>query len=360
MGTTTQATMAPGMGSPNMRNSFPAPPSLPAAKQRNRWAAGLGSLCLASGLAFPGFPAVSACAQQTPSSAVSQSTAQSPDQGAEPTPAPASINIGPGDLLDIVVFDASELSGHVRVTQDGFANLPVLGRVDLNGLTADQAARKLEVEFRTRNLLLEPHVTVFIEEYASQGATISGEVRQPGIYPTLGKRRMLDMLALAGGVSSTAGKTVSIIRRDDPTHPLTIALQASPAHLDLQENPAIQPGDTIIVAKAGVVYIVGDVGKPGGFLVDNNQRLSTAQALALAGGADRTASLSKTRLIRRVDGGHEEFMIDLAKLLKGQQADLMLNDGDIIWVPSSQFKTFGYRGIEAAIAITTGLAIYNH
>jgi polysaccharide biosynthesis/export protein len=269
------------------------------------------------------------------------------------------IDLGPGDLLDIEVFDTPELSTHIRVTQDGFANLPVLGRIELAGLSADEAARTIEDELRHRNLLLEPHVTVFITEYASQGATVSGEVREPGIYPTLGKRRMLDMLAIAGGLSATAGKTVSIIHRDDPDHPQNVALQASPAHLGAQLNPEIFPGDTIVVAKAGVVYIVGDVAKAGGFLVDNNEPLSTAQALALAGGPDRTASLSKTRLIRKVDGGRQEYVLDLAKLLKGEQADLPLKDGDIIWVPSSQLKTFGYRGIEAAIAITTGLIIYN-
>ncbi len=268
------------------------------------------------------------------------------------------IVIGPGDLLDVVIFDNPDLSGHVRVTQDGFANLPVIGRIDLNGLNADQAARRLETDFRARNLLLEPHVTVFILEYASQGATVSGEIRQPGVYPTLGRRRLLDMLAIAGGLSSTAGKQVSIIHRDDPAHPQLIALQSTVDRLAMQENPETQPGDTIVVGKAGVVYIVGDVGKPGGFLVDNNERLSTAQALALAGGANRTASLSKTRLIRKVDGGRQEYVLDLSKLLKGEQADLKLNDGDILWVPSSQLKTFGYRGIEAAIAITTGLAVY--
>jgi polysaccharide export outer membrane protein len=298
-----------------------------------------------------------------PAAAQTSAEPPSPTGAAATTPSPAAqspaIAVGPGDLLDVVVFDTPEMSGHVRVTQDGFANLPVLGRIDLNGLSADQAARRIESELRQRNLLLEPHVTVFIVEYASQGATVSGEVRQPGIYPTLGRRSLLDMLAIAGGVSPTAGKVATIIHRDDPSHPSNIALQGTPQHLAAQENPVISPGDTIVVAKAGVVYIVGDVGKPGGFLVDNNERLSTAQALALAGGANRTASLSKTRLIRRVDGGRQEYTLDLAKLLKGQQADLKLSDGDILWVPSSQLKTFGYRGIEAAIAITTGLVIYN-
>jgi polysaccharide export outer membrane protein len=295
-------------------------------------------------------------AQDTATPVTGQS---STPESSQPRASPA-IDIGPGDLLDIVVFDTPELSSHVRVTQDGFANLPVIGRIDLNGLNADQAARRLESQFRARNLLLEPHVTVFIVEYASQGATISGEVRQPGIYPTLGRRRLLDMIAIAGGISPTAGKTASIIRRDDPTHPLNVALQSTADHLSAQENPDILPGDTIVIAKAGVVYILGDIGKPGGFLVDNNERLSTAQALALAGGPNRTAALSKTRLIRKVDGGRQEYMLDLAKLLKGQQADLKLNDGDIIWVPSSNVKTFGYRGIEAAISIATGIVVYRN
>lgn len=285
-------------------------------------------------------------------------TAPPAENAAQPQSTPA-IEIGPGDLLDVIVFDTPELSGHLRVTQDGFINMPVLGRVDLNGLNTDQAARKLEAEMRSRNLMKEPHITVFIVEYASQGATVSGEVRTPGVYPTLGQRRLLDMLAVAGGITPTAGKIVSIIHRDDPNHPEDIQLQGTPAKLAAQKNPQILPGDTVIVAKAGVVYVVGDVGKPGGFLVDNNERLSTAQALALAGGANKTAALSKTRLIRKVAGGHEEYQLDLRKLMEGQQADLKLNDGDIIWVPSSNLKTFGYRGIEAAIAITTGLIVYH-
>jgi len=335
------------MGSPTVKNSRIIP-QIP--RRGVRWLQAM-AFCLVGNCLL----AAPLIAQDTGTPPPSPPADQAP---AGQTSASPAINIGPGDLLDIVVFDTPELSSHVRVTQDGFANLPVIGRVDFNGFNADQAARRLETLFRSRNLLLEPHVTVFIVEYASQGATISGEVRQPGIYPTLGKRRLLDMIAIAGGLSATAGKSASIIRRDDPTHPVFVTLQPTAARLGVQENPDILPGDTIVVAKAGVVYIVGDVGKPGGFLVDNNERLSTAQALSLAGGPNRTAALSKTRLIRKVDAGREEYMLDLAKLLKGEQADLMLNDGDIIWVPSSNVKTFGYRGIEAAIAITTGLIIY--
>ena len=127
-----------------------------------------------------------------------------------------------------------------------------------------------------------------------------------------------------------------------------------------QENPTILPGDTIIVAKAGVVYVIGDVLKPGGFLIDNNTPVSVIQSLSLAGGWDKTAALSKTKLIRKTPEGREEVDLDLKHVAYGSQADISVKDGDIIFVPSSVSKTFTYRGIEAAISITSGLLIYLH
>jgi polysaccharide export outer membrane protein len=272
-----------------------------------------------------------------------------------------SIAIGPGDLLSIVVFDTPELTTSVRVSQDGDVNLPVLGRMRLAGFNTIDAARKIEQELRSRHLILEPHVTVFIAEYASQGATVTGEVRNPGVYPTLGTRKLLDMLSVAGGLQATAGKTVSIIHRDDPQHPVTIALQQGPAAISAQQNPVILPGDTIVVTKAGVVYVVGDVLKPGGFLIDNNTPISVLQSLSLAGGWDKTAALSKVKLIRKTSEGREEVDLDLKHVTSGSQADMKVLDGDIIFVPSSIGKTLAYRGIEAAIATTSGVLIYtNH
>jgi polysaccharide export outer membrane protein len=271
-----------------------------------------------------------------------------------------SIAIGPGDLLSIVVFDTPELTTSVRVSQDGDVNLPVLGRIRLAGFNTIDAARKIEQELRFRHLILEPHVTVFIAEYASQGATVTGEVRNPGVYPTLGTRKLLDMLSVAGGLQATAGKTVSIIHRDDPQHPVTIALQQGPAAISAQQNPVILPGDTIVVTKAGVVYVVGDVLKPGGFLIDNNTPISVLQSLSLAGGWDKTAALSKVKLIRKTSEGREEVDLDLKHVTSGSQADMKVIDGDIIFVPSSIGKTLAYRGIEAAIATTSGVLIYTN
>src|SRR5271168_1213591 len=229
--TITRAATAAVMEFPRMRND-PSASLTCRAPRSARLRTGSPAAILSCCLLLAALGASLAGAQDTGSPAV-----QTPDTNTSKTGRSPAIEIGPGDLLDIVVFDTPELSSHVRVAQDGFANLPVLGRINLSGLNADQAARKLEIEFRQRNLLLDPHVTVFIAEYASQGATVTGEVRTPGIYPTLGRRKLLDMLAIAGGVSATAGKSVSIIHRDDPDHPLTAPLQARAELLGTQENP---------------------------------------------------------------------------------------------------------------------------
>jgi polysaccharide export outer membrane protein len=225
-------------------------------------------------------------------------------------------------------------------------------------MSASDASRAVEQELKSRGLLLDPHVSIFVTEYASQGASIIGEVRAPGVYPTLGTRRLLDMISLAGGVAPTAGKVISIVHQNDPEHPQQVAIQPTPASLHAQENPVIQPGDTIVVAKSGVVYIIGDVLKPGGFLVDNNERLSVIESLSLAGGWNKTAALSKTKLIRKLPTGREEVDLDLKHIVYGKQADVMISDGDILFVPSSVGKTILYRGVEAAIALSTQFAIY--
>lgn len=282
---------------------------------------------------------------------------QQSTEGEAPDTAPA-ILIGPGDLLSVVVFETPELSTSARVNQDGDANIPVLGAVHVAGMTTQEASAAIETAYRTRGLLLDPHVTVSETEFASQGATVLGEVRSPGVYPTLGSRRLLDMISLAGGVSTTAGRLASIVHRGDPNHPIQIALQPTPASLHAQKNPVILPGDTVVIAKAGVVYVIGDVLRPGGILVDNNERLSVIEALSLAGGLNKTAALSQTRLIRKLPAGREEVDLDLKHVLYGKQADVLVSDGDILYVPSSLGKTFLYRGIESAFQLAASYAIF--
>ena len=262
---------------------------------------------------------------------------------------PPKITIGPGDQVDIEVFDTPELSGSTRVSQTGEVNLTVLGNLQVAGLTPNQAARKIESELKSRGILIDPHVTVSIAEYASQGATLTGEIHSPGMYPTLGSHRLLDMIALAGGVTMTAGRTATIVHRDDPQHPRNIALVSNNNALGAQENPVILPGDTVVIGKAGIIYILGDVNKAGGYLIDNNERLSLIEALTLAGGWTRTSAQSKVILIRQVPEGREEIKLDLSHVVHGEQADIKVNNGDILFIPSSIGKIFAYQGIGAVI-----------
>jgi len=313
-------------------------------------------LCI--GIALAGWgqsdPAASASAQPD-SSRIGVAQAASPDQQSS---RPPTITIGAGDQLDVEVFDTPELSGTTRVSQSGEINITVLGNVRVAGLTANEAARKIEAELKSHGILLDPHVTVTISEYASQGATVTGEVHAPGVYPTLGNRRLLDMIALAGGVAPSAGRTATIIHRDDPQHPHDVLLVANNNRLSAQENPVIYPGDTVVIDKAGIIYIMGDVGKAGGYLIDNNEHLSLLQALTLAGGWTRTSAQSKVILIRKVPQGREEIKLDLAHVVRGQQADIKVANGDILYVPSSIGKLFAYQGITAVIQGAEQAVVY--
>jgi len=318
------------------------------------------SLCLilifCIGIALPAWGQASV----SPSSSVANTVRVQPaDQGPpENQPRSPTIAIGAGDQIDVEVFDTPELSGPLRVSQTGEINMPVLGNIQVAGLTPNQAARKIEAALKSRGILVEPHVTVSISEYASQGATVTGEVRTPGVYPTLGSRRLLDMIALAGGVATTAGRTATIVHRDDPQHPLNVVLVANNSSLGAQQNPVILPGDTVVIGKAGIIYVLGDVARAGGYLIDNNEPLSLLQALSLAGGWTRTSAQSKVVLIRKLPEGREEIKLDLSHMVHGQLADIAVSNGDILFVPSSFGKLIGYQGVGAVVAGAQQAIVY--
>ncbi|MDR3764202.1 MAG: polysaccharide export protein [Acidobacteriota bacterium] len=265
------------------------------------------------------------------------------------------LRVAAGDLIELTMFDTPEFSGRLRVSEDGNVLIPVAGKVKLAGLTANEAARAIEAHFRDLDILNDPHASVFVAEYATQGVTVTGEVRNPGIYPMLGKHSLQELISAAGGLSSAAGSVVQLTHRSAPEHPLVVAIDRSGAPIAPVQ---LLPGDTISVSRSGVVYIVGDVGKAGGFLIEGNQRLTALQALALAQGANRTASENKTRLLRRTPGGRTETPVPLKKIVQGKAVDPELEDGDILYVPSSGRKNALAKGTEAAIAVTSGLIIY--
>ncbi len=245
---------------------------------------------------------------------------------AAPDSSAAQMRIGGGDLLNISVYGVPELAQDIRVSNTGDVYLPLIGYVQLGGLTLDQAQTVIENRLREGEFVKNPHVTVFLKDYVNQSATVTGEVTRPGIYPILGTRRLLEVLAAAGGLTTRAGKTLTITHRDHPDEPVKLDLPA-----DLTKSPKdnieILPGDTLVVNRAGVVYVVGEVVRPSGLVMDNNEKMTAVQAIALAGGPTPIAAMNSARLIRTTATGREELQLPLKKMLSAKQADVRSQAG---------------------------------
>jgi polysaccharide export outer membrane protein len=226
-------------------------------------------------------------------------------------------------------------------------------------MTAEEAQAAIEKKYKDAELLKSPQVLLSIVEYASQGVSVLGEVSKPGVYTLLTSRRLLDLISQAGVLTPAAGRMVTITHRDRPRESETIALSKDPRQ-NTATNIDIIPGDTIVVAKAGVVYVVGAVGKPGGFTMDANEGLTILQVIALAEGPKADASMDKSRLIRQTPTGRSEIPVQLSKILASKTPDIKLQSDDILFVPSSAVKSATRRSVEAIVQTATGVAIFHH
>lgn len=226
--------------------------------------------------------------------------------------------IGSGDLLKIGVFGAPESDQEVRVDPDGNVSLNFIGAVHLAGLSSDAAQDLIAKKLKDGGFFSQPQVSVFTKEYATQGVSVLGEVLKPGVYPLLGSRRLFDVLSLAGGTSPKAGRVVSITHRDHPESPRSVSL-SNDANESVKSNIEVFPGDTVLVSRAGVVYVVGAVNKPSGVIMDNGSEMTVLQAIAMAEGTNPTAKLNKAKLIRRTPGGPQEMPLPITghALLQG-------------------------------------------
>src|SRR5208282_2791473 len=197
--------------------------------------------------------------------------------------------IGAGDLVEMSVFDTPELSGKLRVSNTGDVILPLVGTLHLQGLKAGDAQNLIRQKLIDGGFLKDPQVMVFISEYATQNVSIVGEVHKPGIYPAFGTHRLLDYLSLAEGLTPLAGTAIVITHSGHPDQPQRVKMTAGAAPQP-ENNPEILPGDTIFVERTGIIYVVGDVARPGGFPMDHDGQLTILQAVALAQGTNDTAA----------------------------------------------------------------------
>jgi polysaccharide biosynthesis/export protein len=267
----------------------------------------------------------------------------------------ALLKLGAGDLLEVSVYNVPELSSKARVGTSGDVYLPLVDYVHVGDLTVEEAQSLIAKRLEDGGFVRSPHVTIFVDESASQGVTVLGEVSKPGIYPDLGDHKLYEIISEAGGFTITAARRVSIIRRTVP-EPIQVTL---PRNLgdDLTNNVDVLPGDTLVVPRAPIIYVVGDVGRPSGLLIDNGT-LTVLQAIALAGGTNRTAKLGAVRIIHKTPTGMTEAQVPLKKMLEAKAPDITLQADDILFVPVSGGKVFAQRSFEAAMSAATAVSIY--
>jgi polysaccharide export outer membrane protein len=271
--------------------------------------------------------------------------------------APLSGPIVPGELVEIAEYHTPEFRSTVRVSEAGSVTLPLIGEIKIAGLDEVTAARAIADALVVQGMLLHPQVTVLVTAYVGQDVTVMGEVARPGVYPYGVHHRLLDLISAASGLSVTAGGLVDIMHRDRAQDPQRITLDFNQPGND-QQNPELLPGDLVHVSRAGLVYVVGDVNRPGGFTLDPGQRTTVLQALALAWGPSQNANLTKALLIHEREDGRAVTTLNLKRMFRGQDPDLPVGERDILFVPDSTARNLWNRTLESAVQSAAGVSIY--
>jgi polysaccharide export outer membrane protein len=284
--------------------------------------------------------------------------------------------LGPGDELSIRSVDIDELDNRdakpFTLDLAGDINLPLLGKVKAAGSTVTQLEAELARELKV--YVREPQVAVTVVEYRSQPVSVLGSVNTPGVIPLTGSNTLEQVLSKAGGLRNDAGNMIYITRRVDlgtiplPSDRMDPSGQFNTASVEVrdlldaknpQNNILIKPADVISVPKADLVYVMGSVRKPGGFVLNEKRDITVLQALSMAEGLETTSAPKRAKIIRRnPDGSRTEIAVNLSNLLNGKSQDVPLLGDDVLFVPNSSTKVIAYRGIEAAIQTGSGLAIF--
>ena len=259
--------------------------------------------------------------------------------------------LGTGDELEVTVYGAPDLSTHARVSGDGNISMPLVGYIRVAGLTSSETEGTIEGRLRAENILNDPHVSVYVKEYTSSGISVAGEVARPGVYSALGPHRLFDVLQLSGGLTDRASGAVTITRRGDENNPIRLEVSQNPTEM-AHNNIELHPGDTVFVPKAAMVYVLGEVNKPGGYILNSTGAVTVLQVVAAAGGPTHAAAVGGTRMIRRTAKGLQELPVPLKALLRGKTSDMPISADDILFVPSSRMKSI----VAASTIVATSTA----
>lgn len=289
---------------------------------------------------------------------------------AKPAAAIEEYRLGPGDIVSISVTDAPEFNQKARVTDTGVIQISgVSDSLAAEGLTPIELSQSIRKALMEAKQLRNPKVNVFIDEYHGRTITILGAVSKPAVYSLSHRTNVLDAISMAGGALPNSGNTVTVVRGEASAEASGTAVGSvqivDVGRLTRGEDPAgnieVYNGDVLNVSPAQVVYVVGAVAKPGGYVMSNpSEGVSVVQAVALAEGFRPLAATHRGLIIRQSTSQHgrSEIPVDIQSLMNGGQADLVLAPNDILYVPESGGKkTLKIMG-DIAMSAVNGVAIY--
>jgi polysaccharide biosynthesis/export protein len=249
--------------------------------------------------------------------------------------------IASGDLLQLQVFATPELSGPIRVDQFGNLNLALGGSLHVTGMTAAEASEAIEDRLKSSRIMRDPHVSVAVTQYNSQIVTVVGEVKKPGATFLYGSQSLYDVLGAAGGVTNSAGGTITISHYNDPSPPQVIPIH-TPNYSAVEHTTHIRRGDTVVVSQADVVYVIGAVNKQGAIPMPNGAPLSLLNVVSLSSGLTLIAATSKAAIVRQGPNGVIKTVnVDLKRVMQRKDPDILMEASDILVVPVSTGKYLG-------------------
>lgn len=271
---------------------------------------------------------------------------------------PIDAPITPGDMLEVMEAHTAEMRATVRVSEVGTVVLPLAGEVKVSGMDERTAAQAINAALMERGMLLHPQASVLVTAYAGLDVSVLGEVARPGVYGYGVHHRLLDLISAASGLTQSAGRFAFLTHRNNPAA-TAVPLDSSETDATMDHNPELLPGDTVQVSRAGLIYVVGDVIRPGAFPIDPAQATTVVRALSLAWGPAQNAALKKAVLIREQPGGRTLTTLNLKRMLRGLDPDIPVRDRDILFVPDSMAKNLLNRSLESVIQSAAGVSIYS-
>lgn len=248
------------------------------------------------------------------------------------------VRIMPGDVIMVSTYGVPELTNSsLKIGPNGEVVLPYLGSVKLAGLTASEAATFLSTALEDGGLLVDPQISVQLTDSPTRIITVVGEVQRPTPIPAFGQLRLLDVISACGGFTPLASHRVTVQRPSDPD-PIIVEIGVDAKATDVSDIP-LMAGDTVIVPKVGSVFVVGEVKSSLAFPLSSNTPVTVMRAITMAGGLKFSAALSKARVIRTTpDNQRVEIMLDLKKVMTGEEQDVALASDDVLYVPANSFK----------------------